>query len=112
MEDNGNLVLRTGSQLIVRNSGTVIDGTSLRASQPVVFPNPGTGTASFSWPAATAPASRAGYRYQLTDLQDHVVRQGRVEPSGNALTGLAPGVYLLVTHGPAAPARTQRVEVR
>ncbi|MBJ6108696.1 hypothetical protein JAO73_06735 [Hymenobacter sp. BT523] len=112
LEDNGGLVLRTGSQLIVRNDGTVIDGTSLRASQPVVFPNPGTGAASFSWPAATAPASRAGYRYQFTDLQGHVVRQGRVEPRGNTLTGLAPGVYLLVTHGPAAPARTQRVEVR
>ncbi|MBF9219689.1 hypothetical protein [Hymenobacter ruricola] len=110
LDDKGALVLLPGSRLIDRNAETIAVG--LRAAQPEVFPNPGTGAASFAWPAADSPASRVGYRYQLTDLQGHTLRQGPVNPAGNTLTGLAPGLYLLLTQGPNAPARTQRVEVR
>jgi len=110
--DGGQLILKTGSQLIIRSTGQVIPGTQ-RAAFPAPYPNPGTaGAVSFAWPTGTEPADAAGFRYEVQNLQGHSVRKGTCKPGQNDVAGVAAGLYLLVTTSPEGERQTRRVEVR
>jgi len=113
LQDNGQLVLKVGSKLIIRSTGQVILGTQRPALFPTPLPNPSTtGTVAIAWPADAAPADAAGFRYELQDLQGQVLRRGQCQARPTELPGVTAGLYLLVTTSPTGERKTQRVEVR
>lgn len=105
-----NLVMKVGSQLIVRSTGQVIPGT-LRPA-PTAYPNPSTGAFTISWAPGEQQSNNAPVRYELQDLRGKTVQQGQVAEKGAELRGLAPSLYLLVTRDADGRRQTQRVEVR
>lgn len=111
LQDNGQLILKTGSQLIIRSTGQVIPGN--QRPFPVAAPNPAVaGTISLAWEPDAQPADAAAYRYDLQDLQGHSLRRGTYPAGSLALPGIAPGLYLLVMNSPEGERQTRRVEVR
>ena len=77
------------------------------------MPNPAVaGTVAFAWPEATAPTDATSFRYELQDLQGHVLKSGSCAAGTTAVPGVANGLYLLVTTSPQGERQTRRVEVR
>lgn len=109
----GVLVLKVGSQLIIRSTGQVIPGTQRGAGSPkaTAYPNPATGEVTFGWPQGTPPASLAGSTYELQTPQGLPVRQGRCLAPETRLQGVAPGVYLLTLRAGDGTRQVQRVAV-
>ena len=112
LQDQGQLILKMGSQLIIRSTGQVILGTQ-RAAFPVPTPNPTAGgTVAFAWPLDTQPADASSFRYEVQDLQGHSLRKGLCQAGATEVPGMAPGLYLLVTTSPKGERQVRRVEVR
>ena len=111
LQDQKQLILKIGSQLIIRSTGQVIPGT--QRPFPALAPNPTeTGTVAFAWPQGTQPINATGFHYDLRDLQGHSLRQGSCQAGPTELPGVAAGIYLLVTTSPDGERQTRRVEVR
>ena len=112
LQDQNQLVLKVGSQLVIRSTGTVIAGTQ-RTAFPLPAPNPAAGgTVAFAWPADAKPADAGSFRYDVQDLQGHSLKKGPCQAGTTEVPGLAPGLYLLVTTSPQGERQVRRVEVR
>ncbi|RTQ49749.1 hypothetical protein EJV47_13130 [Hymenobacter gummosus] len=106
----GQLTLKQGGRLEIRETGTVIVGRPAPNPLLSVYPNPANGPASFVLAAAGNPEAR--YQYRLLNLYGRPVREGSCTAAeaqtGVRLPQLPAGQYVLEVLGADGKQRSTR----